>query len=117
MRSLIWGCTVCQSPSPDFAGSPFYTALLPHSDKNKQETHGPQLARLSKTATADMQMECNIFPILSNIEIYDKANTLNIFWDILLTRLKCWNFQNAISKKKSSDIFQKSFDSSTYPVL
>ena len=27
-------------------------------------------------------------------------NGLNSFWDILLTRLKCWNLQNAISKKK-----------------
>ena len=39
----------------------------------KQEAHGPQLAHLSETATADMQMACNIFPILSNIETYDKA--------------------------------------------
>ena len=31
---------------------------------NKQEAHGPQLAHLSETATADMQMACNIFPIL-----------------------------------------------------
>ena len=32
--------------------------------KKKQEAHGPQLAHLSETATADMQMACNIFPIL-----------------------------------------------------
>ena len=31
---------------------------------HKQEAHGPQLAHLSETATADMQMACNIFPIL-----------------------------------------------------
>ena len=30
----------------------------------KQEAHGPQLAHLSETPTADMQMACNIFPIL-----------------------------------------------------
>ena len=30
----------------------------------KQEAHGPWLALLSETATADMQMLCNIFPIL-----------------------------------------------------
>ena len=30
-------------------------------------------AHMSETATADMQMACNIFPILSNIETYDKA--------------------------------------------
>ena len=29
----------------------------------KQEAHGPQLAYLSETATADMQMACNIFSI------------------------------------------------------
>ena len=39
----------------------------------KQEAHGPQLAHLSETATADMQLACNIFPVLSNIETYDKA--------------------------------------------
>ena len=33
--------------------------------KTKQEAKGPQLARLSDIATADMQMLCNIFPILS----------------------------------------------------
>ena len=38
-----------------------------------QEAHGLQLAHLSETVTADMQMACNIFPILSNIETYDKA--------------------------------------------
>ena len=30
-----------------------------------QETHGPRLAHLSEIATYDMQMYCNIFPILS----------------------------------------------------
>ena len=39
----------------------------------EQEAHGPQLAHLSETATADMQMACNIFPVLSNIETYHKA--------------------------------------------
>ena len=33
-------------------------------EEEKQEAHGPQLAHLSETATADMQMACNIFPIL-----------------------------------------------------
>ena len=41
--------------------------------KNKQEAHGQQLAHLSETATANMRMACNIFPILSNIETYDKT--------------------------------------------
>ena len=33
---------------------------------NKQEAHGPWAAHLSDIATADMQMLCNIFPILSS---------------------------------------------------
>ena len=33
--------------------------------EEKQETHGPGLAHLSDLATADMQMLCNNFPILS----------------------------------------------------
>ena len=32
----------------------------------KQEAHGPRVAHLSNIATADMQMLCNIFPILSS---------------------------------------------------
>ena len=35
------------------------------TEKKKQEAHRPRLAHLSDTATADMQMLCNIFPILS----------------------------------------------------
>ena len=31
----------------------------------KQEAHGPRLAHMSDIATADMQMLCNNFPILS----------------------------------------------------
>ena len=32
----------------------------------RQEAHGPRVAHLSDIATADMQMLCNIFPILSS---------------------------------------------------
>ena len=32
----------------------------------QQEAHGPRLAHLSDIATADIQMLCNIFPILSS---------------------------------------------------
>ena len=32
----------------------------------KQEAHGPRVAHLSDIATADMQMLCNSFPILSS---------------------------------------------------
>ena len=35
-------------------------------NKHKQEAHGPWIAHLSDIATADMQMLCNIFPILSS---------------------------------------------------
>ena len=35
------------------------------NEKKKQEAHGPRFAHLSDIATADMQMLCNIFPILS----------------------------------------------------
>ena len=34
--------------------------------KQKQEAHGPRFAHLSDIATADMQMLCNIFQILSS---------------------------------------------------
>ena len=34
--------------------------------KTKKEAHGPRVAHLSDIATADMQMLCNIFPILSS---------------------------------------------------
>ena len=33
--------------------------------KKKQEAHGPRLAHLCDISTADMQIICNIFPILS----------------------------------------------------
>ena len=36
------------------------------NDSTKQEAHGPWFAHLSDIATADMQMLCNIFPILSS---------------------------------------------------
>ena len=34
--------------------------------KTKQEAHGPRVAHLSDIATADIQMLCNIFPVLSS---------------------------------------------------
>ena len=36
-----------------------------HDKIRKQEAHRPRFAHLSDIATADMQMLCNIFPILS----------------------------------------------------
>ena len=38
--------------------------------KFKQEAHGPRFAHLSDIATADMQMLCNIFPILSSQQTF-----------------------------------------------
>ena len=43
-------------------GSAIYQCL---QQIQKQEAHGPRFAHLSDIATADMQMLCNIFPILS----------------------------------------------------
>ena len=43
--------------------------LMQVQEKNiqyKQEAHGPRFAHLSDIATADMQMLCNIYPILSS---------------------------------------------------
>ena len=40
--------------------------LLSRNKKCQQEAHGPRVAHLSDIATADMQMSCNIFPILSS---------------------------------------------------
>ena len=34
--------------------------------QKKQEAHGPRVAHLSDIATADMQMLCNIFSIMSS---------------------------------------------------
>ena len=36
------------------------------SGELKQEAHGPRFAHLSDITTADMQMLCNIYPILSS---------------------------------------------------
>ena len=81
-----------------------YTLISPLTIK--QEAHGPQLAHLSETATADMQMACNIFPIL-----LWQGNGLNSFWNILLTRLKCWNFQNVTSKISHPQCLLPTFES------
>ena len=60
----------------------------------KQEAHGPRFAHLSDIATADMQMLCNIFPILS-------TNENIIIWAVLsfeeeymgLTVNGAWSFE------------------------
>ena len=74
------------------------------------ETRGPRATTRSPewNRHSDMQMACNIFPI--RVLLW-QGNGLNSFWDILLTRLKCWNFQNAISKNKSPWYFLPSLES------
>ena len=49
-----------------FKWVPTKYALLKKIRKQKQEAHGPRVAHLSDIATADMQMLCNIIPILSS---------------------------------------------------
>ena len=46
----------------------FYANLLDQLRMaiHEQEAHGPRFAHLSDVATADMQMLCNIYPILSS---------------------------------------------------
>ena len=43
-----------------------YESFAINTVNDKQEAHGPRFAHLSDIATADMQMLCNIFPILSS---------------------------------------------------
>ena len=45
---------------------PWWYYLIMLKGSSKQEAHGPRVAHLSDTVTADMQMLCNIFPILSS---------------------------------------------------
>ena len=63
----------------------------------KQEAHGPRLARLIDIATAEMQMLCNIFQILSSQLMKKKI----IIWTVLnfeeeymgLTVNGAWSFE------------------------
>ena len=48
---------------PKFEKGHYFTVKTPK--EKKQEAHGPQVAHLSDITAADMQMLCNIFPILS----------------------------------------------------
>ena len=66
------------------------TENRPPFQEFKQEANGPQLAHLSEIATADMQMLCNIFPILSlqlmkgssfeQVSVLKKKNVLLFFY-------------------------------------
>ena len=43
-----------------------FLGCMQFNAKTKQEAHGPRVAHLSDIATADMQMLCNILPVLSS---------------------------------------------------
>ena len=82
--------------------------------KKTQKTRGPR----ATTCSPKWNCHCRYadgMQHFSNIVMI--RQWLKQFLRYLAYKLKCWNFQNAISKKKSSDIFQKSFGSSSYPVL
>ena len=66
----------------------------------KQEAHGPRLAHLSDTATADMQMLCNIFPILS-MQLMKGSS----FKQFLVLKNNIWAGQ--LMERKLSIIFQQ----------
>ena len=54
-----------QLSGSSYSGSTVHINLF-LSTMMKQEAHGPRVAHLSDIATANMQMICNIFPILSS---------------------------------------------------
>ena len=66
--------SLCKMPSTD--------VLL------KQEAHGPRFAHLSGIATADMQMLCKMFPILS-LQLMEGSS----FKQILLLKKNIWASQ------------------------
>ena len=55
----------------------------------KQEAHRPRFAHLSDTATADMQMLCNIFPILSS-----QLMKISSFEQFLVLKQNIWAWQS-----------------------
>ena len=55
----------------------------------KQEAHGPRFAHLSDIATADMQMLCNIYPILSL-----QLMKISSFEQFLVLKKNIWAWQS-----------------------
>ena len=53
--------------------------------KIRQEAHGPRFAHLSDIATADMQMLCNIYPILSS-----QLMKISSFEQFLVLKTNIW---------------------------
>ena len=58
-------------------------------NKKKQEAHGPQFAHLSDIATADMQMLCNILPVLSS-----QLMKISSFEQFLVLKKNIWAWQS-----------------------
>ena len=57
---------VVQPTNHKETGQKLYVPAIATGDIKKQEAHGPRVTHLSGIASADMQMLCNIFPILSS---------------------------------------------------
>ena len=72
-----------------FTTTDCFISDLPFHRKSKQEAHGPQFAHLSYIATADMQMLCNIFPILSL-----QLMKISSFEQFLVLKKNIWTWQS-----------------------
>ena len=61
----------------------------------EQEAHGPRFAHLSDIATADMQMLCNIFPIISSQQMkISSIEQLSFEEEYMgLTASEAWSFE------------------------
>ena len=64
------------------------TAKTP-SENWTQEAHGPRFTHLSDIATADMQMLCNIYPILSS-----QLMKISSFEQFLVLKKNIWAWQS-----------------------
>ena len=67
----------------------FQALFFSEKNKQKQEAHGPQFAHLSDIATADMQMLCNIYPILSS-----QLMKISSFEQFLVLKKNIWAWQS-----------------------
>ena len=65
------------------------TYLDPGMTDYEQEAHGPRFAHLSDVATADMQMLCNIYPILSS-----QLMKISSFEQFLVLKKNIWAWQS-----------------------
>ena len=77
----------------------YFSPVLQKNNKNiccgyslevpQQEAHGPRFAHLSDIATTDMQMLCNIFPILSS-----QLMKISSFEQFLVLKKNIWAWQS-----------------------